>query len=315
MSLADQLSLFADVVNQGSFSKAADLHDMDKSTLSKQIKKLESTLGVQLLNRSTRKLSLTPAGEEILEKTYKLLDALKDIQETADSYQSTPKGALRITASVAFGQLHLQPAITRFMKKYPDVKISLYTDDKRTDIIADKFDLAFRIGKLEDSNLIAKKIANTNFAIVASKELIKQHGAPKSCSDLAALPAVIYSNGEVCLDSFLISETPHSDTLIKFRLKGNLIVSDVKTMIDAVKDGLGYTVIDLFNLDRSVEDLGLVTILTDHKLSTMDTGIYVIYPSRKQTKLAAEFIKEFQAFIGTPPYWEDHLPGFKQLYK
>nr|WP_254843553.1 LysR family transcriptional regulator [Shewanella sp. UCD-KL21] len=157
-SITKQLSLFLDVVQQGSFTKAAALHDMDNSLLSKQIKKLEAELGVQLLNRSTRSFSLTSAGEEILEQTQTLLDTLNQIQNIADSYQSEPKGIIRITSSIFFGQEYLQPVISQFMKQYPNVKVTLSLDDKRADIISDHFDVAFRIGKLTESNLIAKKL-------------------------------------------------------------------------------------------------------------------------------------------------------------
>ena len=121
----NQLLLFLDVVQQGSFTKAATLHDMDNSSLSKQIKRLEADLGVQLLNRSTRSFSLTSAGEEILAQARVLQDTLNQIQGIADSYQSEPKGVLRITSPIYFGQQYLQPIVTQFMRRYPDVQIVL----------------------------------------------------------------------------------------------------------------------------------------------------------------------------------------------
>ena len=163
MSITNQLLLFRDIVQKGSFTKAASLNDMDNSALSKQIKKLESDIGVQLLNRSTRSFSLTPAGEEILEQAHQLKDTLKHIQLIADSYQSEPKGILRITSPIYFGHQYLQPVISKFMRLHPKIQIIHSLNDKKTDIISDKFDLAFRLGKLNDSNLIAKKVADTHF--------------------------------------------------------------------------------------------------------------------------------------------------------
>ena len=116
MSITNQLLLFKDVVQQGSFTKAAILHDMDNSSLSKQIKKLEASLGVRLLNRSTRSFSLTSAGEEILRQTEVLVDTLDHIQNIADSYQSEPKGLLKITAPIFLGQQYIQPVVTQFFK-------------------------------------------------------------------------------------------------------------------------------------------------------------------------------------------------------
>lgn len=315
MPITKQLSLFLDVVQQGSFAKAATLRDIDSSTLSKQIKKLESTLGVQLLNRSTRSFSLTPAGEEILQQTHIHLNSLKQIKNIANSYHSEPKGVLRISSAIFFGQQYLQPVISRFMKRYPEVKITLYLDDKKTDIITDHFDLAFRIGKLADSNLIAQKIAKTNFALVASESFVKQYGHPLTPEQLISLPAVIYNNGDSCLDQLRLSEEPHSGPMKNYKMKGNYKVSDVRTMVNAVKDGLGYALIDLFNLEQPIDKLELVPLLTDHLLSTMDTGIYAIYPHRTKTPLITEFVKEVQEYIGTPPFWDKHIANYKELYK
>lgn len=314
MIATNQLALFLDVVQQGSFAKAATLHDMDNSSLSKQIKKLETSLGVQLLNRSTRSFALTPAGEEILAQTHLLISTLDQIQNIADSYQTTPKGHIRIASSIAFGQMYLQPAISRYMKKFPEVKITLSLDDKRNDIIADHFDLAFRVGKLTESNLIARKIAKTNFALIASKDFVEQYGYPKTPEELINLPAVIYSNGNVTLDLLKMSESPTSDVFNNYKMKGNYKVSDVKSIIDAVQHGIGYTLIDLFNLEKPISELNLVPLLTDHKISMMDTGIYAIYPHRKQTPLITEFINELQSYIGTPPFWESHIPNYHDLY-
>ena len=315
VSMTNQLTLFIDVVQQGSFAKAAAIHNMDNSSLSKQIKKLENTLGVQLLNRSTRSFSLTSAGEEILSQAHIVVDTLSDIQSIADAYQIEPKGMLRITSGMFFGQQYVQPAINTFMQKYPNVKITLMLDDKRSDIIGDHFDLAFRIGKLNDSNLIVKKIASTHFALIASHDFIAQYGMPNTPEELIALPAVIYGNGDVSLDQIKISEQPHGDLLKTFKMKGNYKISDVRALMDAVKGGVGYALIDLFNLEKPIDEMGLVPLLTNYKLSTMDTGIHALYPHRKQTPLVSEFVKTVQEHIGTPAFWVAHIPDYKQLYK
>jgi DNA-binding transcriptional LysR family regulator len=315
MSITHQLSLFIDVVHQGSFAKAATLHDMDNSALSKQIKKLELSLGVQLLNRSTRSFSLTPAGEEVLVQAHNLIGTLDNIQNIADSYQVQPKGHIRITASVGFGQIYLQPVISRYMKKFPEVKITLSLDDNKADIIGDHFDLAFRIGKLSESNLIAKKISNLNLAIIASEGFVKQHGLPKSPEELIKLPAVIYRNKDVTLDQMQLSESPSSDLFKVYKMKGNYKVSDIRALVDAVKDGLGYTILDLFNLEKPISELKVVPLLTDYKISMQDLGIYAVYPHRNQTPLVSEFIKALQSHIGSPPYWVEHIPNYKNLYR
>ncbi|EEX32892.1 MULTISPECIES: LysR family transcriptional regulator [Vibrio] len=314
MSLVNQLALFIDVVQQGSFTKAATLHNMDNSSLSKQIKKLEVELGVQLLNRSTRSFSLTPAGEEILEQAHNLVGTLGHVHSIADSYQARPKGRIRITAPLHIGQHYLQPVITQFMRSYPEVEINLQMDDKRSDIISDHFDVAFRLGRLEDSSLIAKKIADIRPVILASESFIDQHGEPQTPEELMSLPSVVYSNGPLTVDTARISEAPGGSTFINHKMTGKYKVNDVLTLLAAVQDGLGYAMISSSNLYRPVAEMNLKPILTHYTLCNRGLALYALYPHRKQTALVREFISAVQAHIGTPPIWEKQVDNFAHLY-
>lgn len=307
MQKTSQLLLFMDVVQQGSFTKAAALHNMDNSAVSKQIKQLESNLGVQLLNRSTRSFSLTSAGEEILSETVHLRDSLKQIQLIADSYQKEPKGILRITSPIYFGQEHLQSVISDFMKKYPDIQVIHSLNDKKVDIISDHFDIAFRLGKLSDSNLIAKRIAATHFLLIASIDFVERFGHPQSTADLISLPAVVYSNRDITLDRLTISREVGGSEFDTLQMNSRYKLSDVRTQIRAVQDGLGYGLIDVSNLSQSLKELGLVQIMPNHHISTMETALYAIYPHRKQTKLTTAFIEAVQNHIGDPPRWQNYL--------
>lgn len=313
MSLTTQLLLFADVVHQGSFSKAAALHDMDNSSLSKKIKKLETELDVQLLNRSTRSFSLTSAGEDILKHTARLSDALNDIQLIANSYQSHPKGILRITSPIYFGQNYLQPVISRFMTQYPDIQIVHSLDDRKSDIISEQFDIAFRLGKLTESNLIAKKIADTHFILIASNAFIQRYGMPNTPQQLSELPAIVYSNVDLTIDQLQIKSTDKSKRFCHYKMQAKYKVSDVKTMINAAKDGIGYALIDLSNLEGSLEQQGLIQLLPTMIISRVDTAIYAICPHRKHTMLVKEFIRAVQDHIGTPPRWEMYLSKQKTV--
>lgn len=315
MSLVNQLSLFIDVVQQGSFTKAAALHDMDNSSLSKQIKKLEIELGVQLLNRSTRSFSLTPAGEDILEKAHLLLDTLGDVQSIANSYHLEPKGRIRITAPLHIGQQYLHPVINQFMKRYPDIEIVLLMDDKRTDIISEHFDVAFRLGQLDDSSLIAKKIADIRPVVLASEDFIKQYGKPKTPEELERLPSIIYSNGYLTVDTMRFGESPNSDKLKSYKMKGNYKVNDVHTLLAAVTDGLGYAMVYSSNLRNSIDDMNLTPLLTNYLLCNQGAAIYALYPHRKQTTLVKEFIAAVEQYIGKTPCWEKHIPNFDTMYK
>ncbi|NVD08713.1 LysR family transcriptional regulator [Vibrio sp. JPW-9-11-11] len=315
MALVNQLSLFIDVVQQGSFTKAAALHDMDNSSLSKQIKKLETALGVQLLNRSTRSFSLTPAGEEILEQAYSLVGTLDQVQSIADSYQVEPKGRIRVTAPYHIGQNHLQPVISQFMRRYPDVEIELLLDDKRSDIISDHFDVAFRLGRLDDSSLIAKKVADIRAVILASESFLDQYGEPQTPEQLALLPSVLYSNREFVVDTMRLSERPGERETSAYKMRGQYKVNDVTTLIAAARDGLGYVMISSSNLNRPIAEMQLKPLLTNHTLSYPGLALYALYPHRKQTALVKAFISAVQNHIGTPPIWEKNIPGFNHFYR
>ncbi|MDN3612126.1 LysR family transcriptional regulator [Vibrio ostreicida] len=314
MSLINQLSLFIDVVQQGSFTKAAELHNMDNSSLSKQIKKLEAELGLQLLNRSTRSFSLTPAGEDILAQAHHLVATLGHVHAIADSYQAKPKGRVRITAPLHIGQNYLQPVIAEFMRQFPDVEINLQMDDKRSDIISDRFDVAFRLGRLEDSSLIAKKIADIRPVILASEAFLACHGEPETPDQLIQLPSVIYSNGPLTVDTVRISEMPTSGVYRNYKMSGKYKVNDVQTLLAAIQDGIGYAMISSSNLNRPISELRLKPILTQYALCNRGVALYAIYPHRKQTALVKAFIEAVGAYIGTPPVWEKHIPHFSTLY-
>ncbi|MGC9402083.1 LysR family transcriptional regulator [Vibrio genomosp. F10] len=315
MSLVNQLSLFIDVVQQGSFTKAAALHDMDNSSLSKQIKKLERELGVQLLNRSTRSFSLTSAGEEILEQAHSLVSTLGNVKTIAESYHTELKGRIRMTAPLHIGQYYLQPVITQFMKRYPEIEVTLLMDDKRSDIISDQLDVAFRFGRLEDSSLIARKIADIRSVILASNDFIALHGEPTTPEELTKLPSVIYSNGNITVDTLRFKETPGSNELTSYKMKGKYRVNDVSTLISSVKESLGYAMIASSNLSCPIEDMNLKPLLTQYTLCNQGLGLYALYPHRKQTALITEFIKAVQNYIGDKPLWEQHIAHFDTLYK
>lgn len=304
---SNQILLFVDVVQQGSFSKAAALHEMDNSSLSKQIKRLESDLGVQLLNRSTRSFSLTSAGEEIFQYGQALRNTLQEIQLSADAFQAKPKGVLRITSPSYFGHQYLQPVITEFMRSHPDVQIHHSLDDRKSDIISDHYDLAFRLSKLSDSSLIAKPIARSHFILVAANCFVEEYGLPASPKALNVLPAVIYSNHEVTLDTFTISETANGEDFQEYKMQGRYRVNDVRTLIEAVRDGVGYARIDASNLFRPLSELGLVQLLPNHRIISGDKAIYALYPHRKQTPLVRAFISAVEAHIGNPPRWLEYI--------
>jgi len=315
MGMSTRLDLFLDVVQHGSFAKAAGVRNMDRSALSKQIKVLEDDLGVRLLNRSTRALSLTNAGKEIIKQAESVRELLANTQRLAESFHDTPKGLLRISSPTLFGKMYIQRAVNIFMAKYPDTHIKLVLDDKRVDIIGERFDVAIRIGPARDSNLIARKLASTKVAILASEGFIEAYGEPQTPEELIKLPAIIYSNGEITFNKITISDQPGSDVMNTHIINGRLEVNEVSVIMDAVKAGLGYSQRGLFTLEQNIKEMGLVPLLTDYKLPETNWGIYAVYPHRNQTPLVKLFIDTVQELIGTPPVWDNYIDNYDAMYK
>ena len=315
MGMSTRLDLFLDVVQHGSFAKAAGVRNMDRSALSKQIKVLEDDLGVRLLNRSTRALSLTNAGKEIIKQAESVRELLANTQRLAESFHDTPKGLLRISSPTLFGKMYIQKAVNIFMAKYPDTHIKLVLDDKRVDIIGERFDVAIRIGPARDSNLIARKLASTKGAILASESFIETYGKPQTPEELIKLPAIIYSNGEITFNKITISDSPGSEVMNTHIKNGRLEVNEVSVIMDAMKAGLGYSQHGLFTLEQNIKEMGLVPLLTDYKLPETNWGIYAVYPHRNQTPLVKLFIDTVQELIGTPPVWEKYIDNYDAMYK
>lgn len=314
MGMSTRLDLFMDVVIQGSFAKAAGIRNIDRSALSKQIKILEDDLGVRLLNRSTRAISLTDAGKEIYKQAELVRELLANTQRIAESYHSTPKGLLRITSSTLFGKIYIQPAVNLFMEKYPDTHIKLVLEDRRVDIIGESFDIAFRIGPPRDSSLIARKIANSNSAILASESFIEKYGNPKTPEELVKLPAIIFSSGDSVFNKLTISESPGSDVMCTHNISGRLEVNEVSVIFNALEAGLGYSHRGLFTLEKNIKEMGLVPLLTNYKFPETNWGIYAVYPHRNQTPLIKLFIETVQGIIGTPAVWDSYVDGYDKMY-
>ncbi|WCE29331.1 LysR family transcriptional regulator [Vibrio sp. SCSIO 43137] len=303
MDLATRLEMLLEVAEHGSFAKAADARGIDRSVLSKQIKKLEESLGLRLLNRSTRSLSLTNAGGEIVKQAEKVRMLLDETRQLADTFHTEPKGHIRVSASTQFGRNYLQKAAEIFLEKYPKVTIELFLDDRKVDIIGERFDLVFRLGQPADSNLIARKLADHGLVLLASDTFIAKYGYPATPEQLAELPAVVYSNGVFTANK--IQLIPNSDDGRPYNLtkKERYISNEAEILLKGVRAGLGYAVVSQLMLDRSIEELGLVNLLPDYHIA-YEGGLYALYPHRNQPPLVKNFIDTVQEVIGTPPVWE-----------
>ncbi len=312
MDTASRLLLFLDVVEQGSFARVAELRDIDRSAVSKQISRLEEELGVRLLNRSTRSFSLTAAGAEMVKKARQLRVLLGDTLRLAENYHLEPRGLLKITCPAIFGRHYVQPAVIEFQQRFPQVEIELRLEDRIVDLVAEGYDLAFRIGEPKDSSLIARRIARNRMAILASPGFLKRFGEPQSVEELAKLPAAIYSAGHMRADTInFVDEDARPQQLA---MKGTFMANDADLLKLAALSDSAYVVIPAFALDDEVVKGELIPIMTALRLPDY-SAVYGVYPHRDLPVRTRLFFEAMREHIGQEtPIWEHRLPGFENMY-
>jgi len=183
----DQLTairVFTRVAERGSFAKAADELDISRAAASAHVAALEKHLGARLLNRTTRKVNLTTEGSDYLLRTRRILDELADAEETLRGTRSKPEGRLRVDVPVSFGRYLLLPALPEFVRRYPDIELDLRLNDRVTDLVAERVDVALRVGALRQSGLVARRVAQMNLVTIASPAYLADHGEPVTPDDL-----------------------------------------------------------------------------------------------------------------------------------
>jgi len=281
------LPIFVSVVECGSFSAAGQKLGLSKSAISKRITQLEQHLGIQLLQRTTRSLSLTDAGARYFEYIRPAVQLTQEGLDAISELQQTPKGNLRISVPMVFGRLYIAPLIAEFLKRYPDIQLQMQMDDKTTDLIAGGFDLAIRIGELPDSSIIARKIAPCLSVICASPAYLAQHGLPMVPSELTQHNCLFYSYFQDGVEwSF------HSpDGMQRIQPKGNYQVNNSDAIHLACLDGLGIANLPRFIVESDLQAGHLQTILTDFPLP--EHGIYAVYPQRKYLPTKVTVLIEF----------------------
>lgn len=285
----NDMMVFLAVVETGSFTLAADRLGIPKANVSRKVSKLEQQLGLTLLERSTRSQHLTEIGKRYLvhcKRVHEELDlATASVSELLHSY----KGDLKVGASVSTGQLILKPALAKFMHQYPEMKVQLNLINRRVDFIEEGFDVVIRIGQLEDSLLIAKKLGTVCRRIFASPVYLAKHGKPESVEQLVDHQLLIMNliNNDSKLN--LVSTSDENFTV---NCKPRLMVDDFSILKQAMVDGLGIAVLPDYMCQAEISSGKLVNILPSWGMSNAD--IYALYP-RNRAKIPK--VKAFLSFV------------------
>ncbi|MBA5761484.1 LysR family transcriptional regulator [Vibrio sp. 404] len=312
MDFSTRLLLLLEVTELGSFTNVAEQKNVDRSVISKQISRLEKELGVRLLNRTTRSLSLTAAGNEMVNQAKLLRELLSNTQRLAQNYHSEPRGILRITSSMMFGRQYVQEAISVFQTQYPDVQCELRLEDRVVDIVQEGFDIGFRIGKPKNSSLISRKIARNRILIVATPDFIQQHGKIDTIEKLQSLPATIYSTPGLLIDKF--GYLDEHDNEHHFQLNSSYKVNDVEMVVKSALAGNTLAVVTAQMIQDEIINGKLIPIMTHLKLEDFGT-FYAVYPHRDAPIKTKLFIDVLKSIIGEDvPIWEKNIPNFDSMY-
>ncbi len=272
-----RVGVFTKVVQAGSFSEAARRLGVAKSAVSKQVILLENEVGVRLLNRTTRKLSLTEAGEIYYRHCEQIVNRADIALNELRQYQNQPTGTLKVSSPVSFGRALLIPVIKELRSLYPLLKIDLQLNDKVVNMIEEGIDLSIRVGKLQDSNLIAKKLCDSPVMVFASPEYLARFGTPQTPEDLINHQWISLS----ILSSPIVGSFRHkvSEQQISPQVVSSLKINSVDAVIDAATEGLGISAMVKATVYQQINQGKLVPLLNDYELEAR--GIYALYPHRE----------------------------------
>ncbi len=303
MDRFEEMHTFVRVVEAGSLSAAADRLDIAKSAVSRRLADLESRLGVQLLNRTTRRINLTDSGRQYYQRCQRILADLDETEQQISSEHDRLRGTIRIAAPLSFGLLHLSPVLNYFIKSHPEVNLDLDLNDRTVNLMDEGVDLGVRIGKLADSSMMARKLATARRIVCASPAYLKQHGEPQTPEDLQHHVGLSYSN---------ISEAQQwqfydqDGNKIAVRIPSRMRANNGDVLQKAAIDGLGIDMTVSFICYQAIEQGQLKQILSNYNLK--DEGIYAIYPSQRHLPRRVRVLIDYLVTrFGDQPYWDRFL--------
>jgi len=291
MNKFEELEAFVSVVDQLSFSAASDRSGVAKSVLSRRVRDLEKRLGVQLMQRTTRKLALTDTGELFYQRAQNLLADLSDAEQMVSDAQCGLSGRIKLAAPLALGITRLSAPIAEFMTEHSELELAIDLNDREVDLVEDGFDIAIRVGNLQDSNLIARKLADIKFAVCASSAYLEKHGEPKQPHDLNGREVMIYSNTTPGRQWSLVQNGERITPRVKYRITAN----NGELLAKLASHGLGLTAGPLFFLQAYIDRGELIPVLSDCTIPTV--GMYAVYPPgrlvSRRVKMLSDFLYEY----------------------
>lgn len=292
----ERMAIFARVVEAKSFSAAARRLGMSKSLVSKHVTRLEQSLGARLLNRTTRTMSVTEIGAIVYAHCARILEEMDEARLAASRMHGEPRGVLRVSASVAFGTLHVAPALPDFLARYPGVSIDMTITDRFVDLADEGYDVALRIANDPGQALVARRLGAVKRNVCATPDYFERHGIPRTPGELVAHNCLTYTH----LDQWHF-RGPEGE--ISVPATGNLKLNDDEALSQAVLGGLGVALLPTFIIGQALQAGQLQSVLAEYV--PPDRDIYAVYlPNRHLSPKVRVFIDYLLERFGSPPYWE-----------
>jgi DNA-binding transcriptional LysR family regulator len=294
-----EMQTFNAVVDAGSFVKAADALDLSKAAVSRYVVDMETRLGVRLLHRTTRKLSLTEEGQVFYARSKELLAELQEAEDEVTARSDAARGLLRINAPFTFGILHLAPLWGAFKALHPKVSLDVTLADRLVDLVEEGYDVAVRIAKLENSTLVSKRLATTRIVLCASPQYLAQHGTPQHPNELIDHAIISYSYRSA-KDEWTFTGPQGA---VSVKTKPCIHTNNGDTCRAAALSHQGVILQPTFLVGKDLADGSLVELMPSYR--SEELGIYAVYPTRKHVSAKVRALIDFLSshFAGRGPSW------------
>ncbi|MGN6527146.1 MAG: LysR family transcriptional regulator [Burkholderiaceae bacterium] len=295
-----RIGVFVAAVDDGSFAAAARRLGMSAAMAGKYVSALEAELEVRLLQRTTRSLTLTEAGRRYYARCKRLIEAFEEANREATDSRHVAQGTLRVAAPVTFGALHLGPVVARYLEDNPRVNVEVLMDDGYADLLAAGIDVAIRIGRLEDSSLVARRIAPCRMILCASPGYLERHGHPRIVDDLLHAERLAFSQAVSAGDWTLVAPDGRARAVDG---PSRLSANNMQMLSAAARAGVGIAYGPTFVFGDDIARGELVELLPDHRAS--DLAIHAVYPSARHVPLKVRlFVDRLAADFGDSPPWD-----------
>ena len=291
------LDLFVRIVDAGSFAAGAEQLGLSRALASRAILDLETRLGTRLLNRTTRRLSLTEAGAAFYRRAQRITADVVEAEEEATALHARPRGLLRVNAPMSFGVLHVAPAMAGYLERYPEVSVDLTLNDRVVDLLEDGTDLAIRIGRLADSSLIARRLAPCRILLCAAPSYLATHGTPAHPSDLIRHRCIAYAYGGDRGEWVLTG--PEGE--VRIRIGARLQINNGDAIQAAIREGYGIARQPDFIAAPDLAAGRMVQILPEWRLPEL--GIHAVYPPTRTLSAKVRSFVDFLAERFARPSW------------